>query len=58
MLLVSHYNYFRNFETVIKALPRIKTEAGKRGLGVQLVLTTDLQKGAVYGGYDATSASN
>jgi glycosyltransferase involved in cell wall biosynthesis len=57
MLLVSHYNYFRNFETVIKALPLVKVEAGKRGLGIQLVLTTDLQKGAVYGGYDATSAS-
>jgi glycosyltransferase involved in cell wall biosynthesis len=58
ILLVSHYNYFRNFETVIKALPLVKTEADQRGLGIQLVLTTDLQKGAVYGGYDATSASD
>jgi glycosyltransferase involved in cell wall biosynthesis len=57
VLLVSHYNYFRNFETVIRALPHVKAEAGKRGLGIQLVLTTDLRKGAVYGGYDATSAS-
>src|SRR5262249_52478097 len=58
LLLVSHYNYFRNFETVIKALPVVKKEAGSRGREVQLVLTTKLHQGAVYGGYDATRASD
>lgn len=58
LLYVSHYNYFRNFETLLRALPLIKqavaTQSGKR---VQLVLTTDLKRGAVYGGYDATAAA-
>lgn len=58
LLYVSHYNYFRNFETLIRALPTIKS-ALKHSTGedVQLVLTTDIKRGAVYGGYDATSAA-
>ncbi len=58
VLFVSHYNYFRNFETLIRALPIIK--AGLKlqtGETVQLVLTTDIKRGAVYGGYDATAAA-
>lgn len=59
ILYVSHYNYFRNFETLIRALPRIrdrvKSEAGRE---VRLVLTTDIQRGQVYGGYDAGFASD
>jgi glycosyltransferase involved in cell wall biosynthesis len=54
ILLVSHYNYFRNFETLIRALPFINAAAGER---VQLVLTTDIRRGKNYGGYDATLAS-
>lgn len=50
LLCVSHYNYFRNFETLIRALPYLPED-------VQLVLTTDIRRGAVYGGYDATAAS-
>jgi glycosyltransferase involved in cell wall biosynthesis len=50
LLYVSHYNYFRNFETLIRALPHLPTD-------VMLVLTTDIREGAVYGGYDATVAS-
>ena len=58
ILCVSHYNYFRNFETLLRALPIIKREVQARaGKTVQLVLTTDLQCGAVYGGYDATLAA-
>ena len=53
ILFVSHYNYFRNFETLIRALPLIKEQVPD----VQLVLTTDLRRGAVYGGYDATGAA-
>jgi glycosyltransferase involved in cell wall biosynthesis len=58
ILCVSHYNYFRNFETLLRALPLIKHEMqGRTDKTVQLVLTTDLQRGAVYGGYDATAAA-
>jgi len=59
LLYVSHYNYFRNFETLIRALPLIHTAlANLTGDSVELALTTDIRKGAVYGGYNATSASN
>lgn len=59
LLYVSHYNYFRNFETLIRALPLIdRGLADLTGERVELALTTDIRKGAVYGGYDATSASN
>ncbi|MDX2039792.1 MAG: glycosyltransferase family 1 protein [Acidobacteriota bacterium] len=55
---VSHYNYFRNFETLIRALPIIKSRLRQQtGEAVQLVLTTDIRRGAVYGGYDATAAA-
>jgi glycosyltransferase involved in cell wall biosynthesis len=55
LLYVSHYNYFRNFETLLRALPLIV--AGAAPLRVQLVLTTDLSRGRTYGGYDATAAA-
>lgn len=58
VLYVSHYNYFRNFETLIRALPLIKSRLKQQtGETVQLVLTTDIQRGAVFGGYDATAAA-
>jgi glycosyltransferase involved in cell wall biosynthesis len=58
ILCVSHYNYFRNFETLLRALPLVKRAVRERaGKCVQLVLTTDLRRGAVYGGYDATAAA-
>ncbi|MDQ3009404.1 MAG: glycosyltransferase, partial [Acidobacteriota bacterium] len=58
LLYVSHYNYFRNFETLIRALPLIKSRLKQQtGEDAQLVLTTDIQRGAVYGGYDATAAA-
>jgi glycosyltransferase involved in cell wall biosynthesis len=59
ILYVSHYNYFRNFETLIRALPIIKKELReKEAKDIQLVLTTDIRRGAVYGGYDATLAAD
>ncbi len=58
ILFVSHYNYFRNFETLIRALPLIKSRLKQRtGENVQLVLTTDIKRGANYGGYDASAAA-
>ncbi|MGE0883050.1 MAG: glycosyltransferase family 4 protein [Blastocatellales bacterium] len=58
LLFVSHYNYFRNFETLIRALPIIKSGLKQQtGENVQLVLTTDIRRGASYGGYDATAAA-
>lgn len=58
ILFVSHYNYFRNFETLIRALPLIKLRLKQRtGENVQLVLTTDIKRGANYGGYDASAAA-
>lgn len=58
LLYVSHYNYYRNFETLIRALPMIKSKLKQQtGEDAQLVLTTDIQRGAVYGDYDATAAA-
>jgi len=59
LLFVSHYNYYRNFETLIHALPAIKRKIGEiAGKKVLLALTTDIKRGAVYGGYDATAAAD
>jgi glycosyltransferase involved in cell wall biosynthesis len=59
LLFVSHYNYYRNFETLIRALPIIKQKISDlQGKRVSLALTTDIRRGAVYGGYDATAASD
>ncbi len=53
-LLVSHYNYFRNFETVFRALADLRG-VYKNG-HVKLVLTTDIRPGLRLGGYDTTAA--
>jgi glycosyltransferase involved in cell wall biosynthesis len=59
LLYVSHYNYFRNFETLIRALPIIKREMKEKAAKeVQLVLTAVIKRGAVSGGYDATLAAD
>lgn len=59
ILYVSHYNYFRNFETLIRALPRIRDRVkAETGREVRLVLTTEIRRGLVYGGYDAGRASD
>jgi glycosyltransferase involved in cell wall biosynthesis len=42
LIFVSHYNYYRNFETVLRALPYIKERLGARR--VQLVLTCKLNE--------------
>jgi glycosyltransferase involved in cell wall biosynthesis len=58
ILYVSHYNYFRNFETLIRAIPIVKQQImEKEAKEIQLILTTDIRRGAVYGGYDSTQAA-
>lgn len=58
LLYVSHYNYFRNFEALLRALPAIRDGLARAtGEKVELILTTKLERGAVYGGYDATGAA-
>src|SRR5208282_1894880 len=46
---VSHYNYYRNFETLIRALPLIRREVAPRP--VRLFLTCKLARGANPGAY-------
>ncbi len=49
LLFVSHYNYYRNFETLIRALPTIRRELAPRP--VRLFLTCKLTPGANPGAY-------
>ena len=51
--IVSFYNYFRNFETVFRALAILKE---KSDLRIRLILTTELKPGLKLGGYDTTRA--
>jgi len=55
LLLVSHYNYYRNFETLIAALPLIKERLTPRR--VVLLLTCQLTAGANPGAYRPDSAA-
>jgi glycosyltransferase involved in cell wall biosynthesis len=52
-LVISHYNYYRNFETIFRALALLHAE----GRPVRLILSTRLQPGLRLGGYDTTIAS-
>jgi glycosyltransferase involved in cell wall biosynthesis len=56
LLYVSHYNYFRNFETLFRALPLIKQQLS--GRKVKLVLTCELKPGADTRSYDPTAAAD
>ena len=49
LLFVSHYNYYRNFETLIRALPTIRLQLAPRP--VRLFLTCKLAPGANPGAY-------
>jgi glycosyltransferase involved in cell wall biosynthesis len=49
LLFVSHYNYYRNFETLIRALPLIRRELAPRP--IRLFLTCKLAPGANPGAY-------
>jgi glycosyltransferase involved in cell wall biosynthesis len=55
LLFVSHYNYYRNFETLIRALPLIRQQLKPRA--VRLFLTCTLAAGANPGAYHPESAA-
>jgi glycosyltransferase involved in cell wall biosynthesis len=55
LLFVSHYNYYRNFETLFRALPLIREGLGERK--VKLFLTCRLSSKGNPGRYGAESAS-
>jgi len=55
LLFVSHYNYYRNFESLLRALPLLKQQLAPRP--VKLFLTCRLAPGANPGAYDACSAA-
>lgn len=55
LLFVSHYNYYRNFETLIRALPLLRERL--RNQSVRLFLTCKLSAGANPGEYRPESAA-
>jgi glycosyltransferase involved in cell wall biosynthesis len=55
LLFVSHYNYYRNFETLLRAIPHMRQKLGKRK--VQLLLTCKLSPGQNPGSYRPESAA-
>jgi len=55
LLFVSHYNYYRNFETLIRALPFLRRQLD--GRSVKLLLTCHLAPGMNPGAYRPESAS-
>jgi glycosyltransferase involved in cell wall biosynthesis len=55
LLFVSHYNYYRNFETLLRAIPLLQNCLGKRRR-VVLFLTCQLRSGRNPGSYRAEPA--
>jgi glycosyltransferase involved in cell wall biosynthesis len=55
LIFVSHYNYYRNFETLLRALPYIQERLG--GRDVQLLLTCKLSSEEDSGSYRAEAAA-
>ena len=56
LLFVSHYNYYRNFETLIRALPSLRNRLP--GRAVKLLLTCELTAGKNPGAYDPEAAAD
>ncbi len=56
LLFVSHYNYYRNFETLIRALPLLRD--GLAGRSVKLLLTCQLSAGKNPGAYRPEAAAD
>lgn len=54
VLFVSHYNYYRNFETLLAAIPLVRARLGKR---VRLLLTCHLRTQDNPGSYRADRAA-
>jgi glycosyltransferase involved in cell wall biosynthesis len=55
LLFVSHYNYYRNFETLIRALPLLRDRLPNRS--IKLLLTCSLSPGKNPGAYDPETAA-
>ena len=55
LLFVSHYNYYRNFETLLRALPLIHARLAPRP--VRLILTCELRSETNPGAYRANAAA-
>jgi len=55
LLFVSHYNYYRNFETLIRALPPLRDRMP--GRAIKLLLTTNLATGKNPGAYRPEAAA-
>jgi glycosyltransferase involved in cell wall biosynthesis len=55
LLFVSHYNYYRNFETLLRAIPVVRERMGKRK--IRLFLTCKLSSEHNPGSYRAESAA-
>lgn len=56
LLFVSHYNYYRNFETLFRALPILQRLIAPRG--IRLFLTCRLSPGGNPGSYRTEAASH
>jgi glycosyltransferase involved in cell wall biosynthesis len=56
LLFVSHYNYYRNFETLFRAMPILSSRL--RGKKVKLFLTCQLKSGENPGTYRADAAAS
>ena len=56
LLFVSHYNYYRNFETLLRALPLLRERLAGRSF--KLLLTCKLAAGENPGAYQTEEASN
>jgi glycosyltransferase involved in cell wall biosynthesis len=55
LLFVSHYNYYRNFESLIRALPILRDRL--KGRSVRMFLTCKLEPGVNPGSYRAETAA-
>jgi glycosyltransferase involved in cell wall biosynthesis len=58
LLFVSHYNYYRNFETLFKAMPILRSRLREKDKKVKLFLTCRLDSGENPGTYRAESAAS
>lgn len=56
LLYVTHYNYYRNFETLVRALPLLRERLN--GRDVRLFLTCRLHSGERPGGYRVEGAAS
>jgi glycosyltransferase involved in cell wall biosynthesis len=55
LIFVSHYNYYRNFETLLRAIPFVRERLG--GRGVQLFLTCNLSSDEHSGAHRTEAAA-